>query len=875
MNIGTLIATLGVDTSGLVTAQTAMLNFQKTTIASLNTTAQRFRTFGYLATAAVTAPMVMAGKAAMKMAKDYEYSMQKIVGLTGIAQSAVDEWSAAVLKMAPKLARPPQELMDALYFISSSGIKGAEAMKVLEMSAKAATAGLGRTEQVANLLTSVLNAYAGTGMTAAYATDILVAAVREGKAEADQFATSIGSVIPYAAQLKVPFDQVAGAMAAMTLSGASAANAATYLRNFLMKLIKPAKQSVDALEGLGMSFSDLRKIVAEQGLMAALEQVRVLTEKYGVETLGKIFPNIRALMLYLSLAGKNMKYNSELMQRVTESTGSLGKAFAAVADTIKVRYDVAISTAQVSLISLGKSVAEGFLPLLEKLIKKLGEVTVWFNNLSDAEKQNKLVLLAWIAAAGPLSLAISLVMYTLSSLVSVVRFAIIAFNGLRIAMLANPWTLAIAGVSLAVGWLLRFKRKSDEAALAQDSFNTALVKVNGSLKLLKSLTDVDFTAMNVTELVAVMEVANKQYMLAKKNIKDIQDRVAAGAQGKAGMLRYVDIQIDKAIKAKKVYEEAAAALKAWGDNFGITGSSMIGFTEDVDDLTERLEGMRNILDQLADPSKLPKAIPMKEYMEALGLSQLAKGPKMPIIDFDLTVMDTLQKELAEAAFLESFLGDTFDETSAQIQAHMNAIMALYKAYPEGHEAIDGLIDKYNELIATQDELTFSARRMGSIVADSIINMTEAIGSSFANAENAILSMAQVLLQTGQRIIQMLLAEAVATLFLASATLAQKEVARRGLPGLITAAIGIAALLAMITAAQSSIKSVSKFASGTNYAPGGLALVGERGPELVNLPRGSQVFPTGTLGRQSEYKEELVARITGKQLDLVLRRYYQS
>lgn len=36
-----------------------------------------------------------------------------------------------------------------------------------------------------------------------------------------------------------------------------------------------------------------------------------------------------------------------------------------------------------------------------------------------------------------------------------------------------------------------------------------------------------------------------------------------------------------------------------------------------------------------------------------------------------------------------------------------------------------------------------------------------------------------------------------------------------------------------------------FAYGTNYAPGGLALVGERGPELVNLPRGSQVFPHGS------------------------------
>lgn len=38
-----------------------------------------------------------------------------------------------------------------------------------------------------------------------------------------------------------------------------------------------------------------------------------------------------------------------------------------------------------------------------------------------------------------------------------------------------------------------------------------------------------------------------------------------------------------------------------------------------------------------------------------------------------------------------------------------------------------------------------------------------------------------------------------------------------------------------------------FATGTNYAPGGLAWVGERGPELVNLPRGSQVIPNHKLG----------------------------
>lgn len=50
----------------------------------------------------------------------------------------------------------------------------------------------------------------------------------------------------------------------------------------------------------------------------------------------------------------------------------------------------------------------------------------------------------------------------------------------------------------------------------------------------------------------------------------------------------------------------------------------------------------------------------------------------------------------------------------------------------------------------------------------------------------------------------------------------------------------------IKSGLSSIKlpSIPGFASGTNFAPGGVALVGEQGPELVNLPRGSQVKTAG-------------------------------
>lgn len=45
-------------------------------------------------------------------------------------------------------------------------------------------------------------------------------------------------------------------------------------------------------------------------------------------------------------------------------------------------------------------------------------------------------------------------------------------------------------------------------------------------------------------------------------------------------------------------------------------------------------------------------------------------------------------------------------------------------------------------------------------------------------------------------------------------------------------------------------SVPGFASGTRFAPGGLAWVGEEGPELVDLPRGSRVYPAAESRRMA-------------------------
>jgi hypothetical protein len=58
------------------------------------------------------------------------------------------------------------------------------------------------------------------------------------------------------------------------------------------------------------------------------------------------------------------------------------------------------------------------------------------------------------------------------------------------------------------------------------------------------------------------------------------------------------------------------------------------------------------------------------------------------------------------------------------------------------------------------------------------------------------------------------------------------------PGQYIAAAGLASGAA---AAYTTAGAIGAFAEGTPSAPGGLAIIGERGPELVNLPTGSKVY----------------------------------
>lgn len=81
---------------------------------------------------------------------------------------------------------------------------------------------------------------------------------------------------------------------------------------------------------------------------------------------------------------------------------------------------------------------------------------------------------------------------------------------------------------------------------------------------------------------------------------------------------------------------------------------------------------------------------------------------------------------------------------------------------------------------------------------------------------------------------------------------------------IAAGVGLIALGSAITKSVGKLgEKIPGYANGTNSARGGIALVGERGPELVNLPTGSAVTPNhqiaGMMGGGNVFIPDMVLR----------------
>jgi TP901 family phage tail tape measure protein len=303
--------------------------------------------------------VIAAGVAATKLSLDYSDAFTKISAVSNASAEDVAKWKGEVLDLAGKTAQAPKELADALFFLASAGLKTSQIMPTLEASAKASAAGLGETADVAKLTANVLNAYAGSGIKAANVTDILVAAVREGSADTDEFGTAIGRILPIASTAGITFDSVAASLASLSNVGLDVNEGVTAMRGLIQALVSPSATAATALEGMGLSSQTLLDSLQQNGLIATLRLLTDTVKKFSptqadfLENMRVIVPNVRALTGMLGLTTQQAEKVDAIFKRVKDSTGSLDEAFKTTAESAGFKLRQALAQIEVVAIRLG------------------------------------------------------------------------------------------------------------------------------------------------------------------------------------------------------------------------------------------------------------------------------------------------------------------------------------------------------------------------------------------------------------------------------------------------------------------------------------------------------------------------------------------
>ena len=394
----------------------------------------KMQSVGKSMTAKLTLPLVAAGAAATKMAFDFDKSMSQIESLVGIAGDEVKKMGETAKKMAVDTGKSANEAAEALFFITSAGLKGADATDTLNASLKASAVGLGETKVIADLATSAMNAYGAENLNASASTDIMVAAVREGKLEASALAGAMGGVIPLASNMGVGFDEVGAAMAAMSRTGTGAAEGATQLTAILASIKKPTDGAVQSLAKMGLSTEDVQKSLSEDGLLATLEMLQSGLKQTGQDTTA-IFPNIRALKGVLDLTGAGVESTRQIFDSLSNTMGATDEAFEKTSKTASFQMTQGLNAMKSSLLTVGQVILTAVAPAVQKIGAFFTSLSEKFKALSPTTQKIIVAFAGIVAALGPV-IAIIGTLLTMAPAI-----------GAAISLMLGPIGLIVAGLT--------------------------------------------------------------------------------------------------------------------------------------------------------------------------------------------------------------------------------------------------------------------------------------------------------------------------------------------------------------------------------------------------------------------------------------------
>lgn len=276
---------------------------------------------GGVAFAALAAATTIQVKASIDLAAAMAAIGTMIPGQT----ARLAELKREVQSLAVEVGKSTDDLAQGLYNVLSSFGDSTDAVQKLEITAKAATAGVSATGEALSFMSAVTKAYGDTSAEAMEkVADLGFQTVNLGDTTFPQLAAAIGSVTPMAVTLGVSLEELFGVMATATGVTGNTSEVTTQLARVFESLMNPTETMIGLFKSLGVASG--QAMLAQYGLQGAINAVISAHKASGIQ-LRDYIGSSRGQTLALALAGAQAEDLTRKTEEMYSAQGAMEAAF--------------------------------------------------------------------------------------------------------------------------------------------------------------------------------------------------------------------------------------------------------------------------------------------------------------------------------------------------------------------------------------------------------------------------------------------------------------------------------------------------------------------------------------------------------------------
>jgi TP901 family phage tail tape measure protein len=702
-SLGTIWAEVGLNTQkldqGLIKAELKLAKADKTVT-----------TFGHKLTAQSTKLMIagglMAGAVAavgiatVNMAKDFEKSMRNVNSISKLSEVEFAKMSGEVIGLSKTLPQSAKVLADGLYDIASSGFSGADGMKVLDASARAASAGLTDTATSAKGITAVLNAYGWEATEAARVSDTMFKTVDKGVITFEELSSTVGDWIGMAEAANLSFEEASGAIAYMTTKGISASEAGVSLTRMLTGIIKPSEEMAEMLRKAGYESGEMA--LQQLGLAGFMKLVNDETSG-SITKMLELLPEIRGVRGANALLGAGYGELTDYMKEFNDTTGATAAALAEQSKSL----DFQLTLLKNNISAIGITLGSELIP----------QVTETVSGLTEWISHNAKLVTSLIKVAGGATAAVGGILLMAGAL-----------GKLRAVALTHPIGLVIAAITALNIAVSAGADKLQEYETWWGDTGAAIL--SGFAPLPEAI-----------DAFKNLSYAMGQYK--EGNISFIE--ALSMTRREAEEQRRVQTDLENGIyDTTEAYEQAQRFIKKYSDELPVATSQMNKLVNQLSNGEISVEAFTIGIEDLQKATKNGHE-DIKEMGEVTFLTSAE--------------MRKMAAEADKSAKAVEGLGEETEETTQTINELLESLFKLYNLnqsttesswdYEEAQKALNEAIAEYGDGSKEAQEATFRLQDAREDLIDSIWREYSAEGTSLARQ----LELKQSFIELGRKAVE--------------------------------------------------------------------------------------------------------------------------